>query len=147
MWNGLLAALSLNLLFVWSVMAAGEAEGSLSGELKELFESTNNSVKLGAALVVALVTYFIAVVKIKDVDEVPKNDPEELEEAAAEAWQEEFAAAGIKRPAYGITAWNILTIIQHGNQDQLDRWVEPALNQDVIWCQLFSEKLSLESLQ
>lgn len=53
--------------------------------------------------------------------------------------QEEFAAAGIKRPAYGITAWNILTIIQHGNQDQLDRWVEPALNQDVIWCQLFSE--------
>ncbi|MDE0804645.1 MAG: acyl-CoA dehydrogenase [Acidimicrobiales bacterium] len=53
--------------------------------------------------------------------------------------QEEFAAAGVKRPAYGITAWNILTIIQHGNQDQLDRWVEPALNQDVIWCQLFSE--------
>ncbi len=53
--------------------------------------------------------------------------------------QEEFAAAGVQRPSYGITAWNILTIIQHGNQDQLDRWVEPALNQDVIWCQLFSE--------
>jgi 3-oxochol-4-en-24-oyl-CoA dehydrogenase len=53
--------------------------------------------------------------------------------------EEEFARAGIKRPAYGITAWNILTIIQHGNQDQLDRWVMPALRQDVIWCQLFSE--------
>lgn len=53
--------------------------------------------------------------------------------------EEEFSAAGIKRPAYGITAWNILTIIQYGTQDQLDRWVLPALNQDVIWCQLFSE--------
>ncbi len=53
--------------------------------------------------------------------------------------EEEFAKAGVKRPAYGITAWNILTIIQHGNQDQLDRWVMPALRQDVIWCQLFSE--------
>ena len=53
--------------------------------------------------------------------------------------EEEFAAAGISRPSYGITAWNILTIIQYGTQDQLDRWVEPALNQDVIWCQLFSE--------
>jgi len=53
--------------------------------------------------------------------------------------EEEFGRAGVKRPQYGITAWNILTIIQHGNQDQLDRWVMPALKQDVIWCQLFSE--------
>ena len=53
--------------------------------------------------------------------------------------EEEFAAAGIQRPGYGITAWNLLTIIQYGTQDQLDRWVLPALNQDVIWCQLFSE--------
>ena len=53
--------------------------------------------------------------------------------------EQEFAKAGIKRPGYGITAWNILTIIQHGNQDQLDRWVRPALDQEVIWCQLFSE--------
>ena len=53
--------------------------------------------------------------------------------------EEEFAAADIKRPLYGITAWNILTIIQHGNEDQLARWVRPALDQEVIWCQLFSE--------
>ena len=92
MWNGLLAALALNLLFVWSTLAVGEAESELSGGLKELFESTQNSVKLGAALVAALVTYFIAVVKVKDVDEVPKDDPEEFEEAAAEAWQEEYGA-------------------------------------------------------
>jgi alkylation response protein AidB-like acyl-CoA dehydrogenase len=53
--------------------------------------------------------------------------------------EQEFAAAGVRRPQYGITAWNILTIIQYGTQDQLDRWVAPALNGDVIWCQLFSE--------
>ena len=53
--------------------------------------------------------------------------------------EQEFAAAGIRRPQYGITAWNILTIIQYGTPDQLARWVQPALNQEVIWCQLFSE--------
>ena len=53
--------------------------------------------------------------------------------------EQEFADAGITRPSYGITAWNILTIIQYATQDQIDRWVRPALEQDVIWCQLFSE--------
>jgi alkylation response protein AidB-like acyl-CoA dehydrogenase len=53
--------------------------------------------------------------------------------------EQEFAAAGIKRPAYGITGWVILTLIQHATDDQVARWVEPALRQDVIWCQLFSE--------
>jgi alkylation response protein AidB-like acyl-CoA dehydrogenase len=53
--------------------------------------------------------------------------------------EQEFADAGISRPSYGITAWNILTIIQYATQDQIDRWVRPALEQQVIWCQLFSE--------
>ena len=53
--------------------------------------------------------------------------------------EQEFAAAGIKRPAYGITGWVILTLIQYATADQVARWVEPALRQDVIWCQLFSE--------
>ncbi len=53
--------------------------------------------------------------------------------------EQEFGAAGISRPSYGITAWNILTIIQYATQDQIDRWVRPALNQEVVWCQLFSE--------
>jgi alkylation response protein AidB-like acyl-CoA dehydrogenase len=53
--------------------------------------------------------------------------------------EEEFANLGLQRPQYGITAWNILTIIQYGTADQLARWVEPALKQEVIWCQLFSE--------
>jgi 3-oxochol-4-en-24-oyl-CoA dehydrogenase len=53
--------------------------------------------------------------------------------------EQEFAAAGVSRPAYSITGWVILTLIQHATDDQVARWVRPALNQDVIWCQLFSE--------
>jgi len=53
--------------------------------------------------------------------------------------EQEFAAAGIQRPSYGITGWLILTLIQHGTPEQVARLVEPALRQDVIWCQLFSE--------
>jgi 3-oxochol-4-en-24-oyl-CoA dehydrogenase len=53
--------------------------------------------------------------------------------------EQEFGAAGVKRPQYGITGWVILTLIEYGTDDQVSRWVTPALNQDVIWCQLFSE--------
>jgi alkylation response protein AidB-like acyl-CoA dehydrogenase len=53
--------------------------------------------------------------------------------------EQELEAAGVKRPAYGITGWVILTLIQYATDDQVERWVRPALDQDVIWCQLFSE--------
>jgi len=53
--------------------------------------------------------------------------------------EQEFDAAGIRRPSYSITGWVILTLIQHATEDQVARWVRPALDQEVIWCQLFSE--------
>ena len=53
--------------------------------------------------------------------------------------EEEFRAAGIKRPDYGITGWVILTLIQHGTPWQIERFVEKALRKDEVWCQLFSE--------
>jgi alkylation response protein AidB-like acyl-CoA dehydrogenase len=53
--------------------------------------------------------------------------------------EEEFRAAGIKRPDYSITGWVILTLIQHGTEWQIERFVEKALRQDEVWCQLFSE--------
>lgn len=53
--------------------------------------------------------------------------------------EEEFAAGGVKRPDYGITGWVILTLIQHGTPEQIERFVEKALRKDEIWCQLFSE--------
>ncbi|MEX1217864.1 MAG: acyl-CoA dehydrogenase, partial [Acidimicrobiales bacterium] len=53
--------------------------------------------------------------------------------------EEEFNRAGMKRPGYQITGWVILTLTQHSTDDQLARWIMPALNQELIWCQLFSE--------
>ena len=53
--------------------------------------------------------------------------------------EQEFTAAGVKRPSYGITSWNILTLIQHATEEQVQRWVPSALTQEVVWCQLFSE--------
>ncbi len=53
--------------------------------------------------------------------------------------EQEFDTAGIRRPGYGITGWVILTLIQYGTDDQIARWVKPALNQELTWCQLFSE--------
>ncbi|WP_395109654.1 acyl-CoA dehydrogenase [Actinomadura sp. SCN-SB] len=53
--------------------------------------------------------------------------------------EEEFKAAGVSRPQLGITGWVILTLIQHGTPDQIERLVRPALAGEEIWCQLFSE--------
>ncbi|WP_436778241.1 acyl-CoA dehydrogenase family protein [Yinghuangia sp. YIM S09857] len=52
---------------------------------------------------------------------------------------EEFEQAGITRPALGITQWVLLTMVQHGTPDQVDRLVRPALRGEHHWCQLFSE--------
>lgn len=51
--------------------------------------------------------------------------------------EEEFS--GVERPDMGITGWVTLTIAQAGTDDQRDRWVEPVLRGQVMWCQLFSE--------
>ncbi len=53
--------------------------------------------------------------------------------------EQEFGAAGVKKPQYGITGWVILTLIQYATEDQVARFVKPALRQEAIWCQLFSE--------
>ncbi|MBB2988805.1 alkylation response protein AidB-like acyl-CoA dehydrogenase [Mycolicibacterium iranicum] len=51
--------------------------------------------------------------------------------------EEEFS--GVERPDMGITGWVALTIAQAGTPDQRERWVEPVLRGQVMWCQLFSE--------
>jgi alkylation response protein AidB-like acyl-CoA dehydrogenase len=53
--------------------------------------------------------------------------------------EQELAEAGVSKPQYGITAWNILTLVQHATAEQTERWVGPALRQETEWCQLFSE--------
>lgn len=46
---------------------------------------------------------------------------------------------GVKRPDLSISGWNTLTIAQHGNPEQLKRFVRPSLEGDIEFCQLFSE--------
>ncbi|MHA3024474.1 acyl-CoA dehydrogenase [Mycobacterium sp. BMJ-28] len=51
--------------------------------------------------------------------------------------EEEFT--GVERADMGITGWVTLTIAQAGTDEQRERWVEPVLRGEVMWCQLFSE--------
>ena len=62
------------------------------------------------------------------------RDADVLEQLVIE---EEFA--GIERADLGITGWVTLTIAQAGTDEQRERWVEPVLRGQVMWCQLFSE--------
>ncbi len=55
------------------------------------------------------------------------------------AIDEELARAGLSRPDLKIGAWAVPTILQHGTQEQKDRFVRPTLLGDLVWCQLFSE--------
>ena len=50
---------------------------------------------------------------------------------------EEFA--GIPRANLGISGWNTLTILNHGSDDQIERWIWPSLHGDIEICQLYSE--------
>ncbi|MFW0785819.1 acyl-CoA dehydrogenase [Gordonia sp. CPCC 206044] len=52
---------------------------------------------------------------------------------------EEIAKAGLGKVHLGITGWILATLIQHGTPEQVQRWIRPALDGHVIWCQLFSE--------
>ncbi len=52
---------------------------------------------------------------------------------------EELARAGVHRPDLVIAGWAVPTILKHGSPAQIDRFVEPTLRGDIIWCQLFSE--------
>jgi alkylation response protein AidB-like acyl-CoA dehydrogenase len=45
----------------------------------------------------------------------------------------------VERPALGIGTWVLLTLIQHGTDEQIERWIRPSLDGDFYWCQLFSE--------
>lgn len=52
---------------------------------------------------------------------------------------EELARAGLTRPDLAIGAWAVPTIIQHGTDEQAERFVMPTLLGELRWCQLFSE--------
>ena len=53
--------------------------------------------------------------------------------------QQEFNAGRVKRPAMGIAAWLIPSIVAYGTDEQQQRFLPPTFRGEMIWCQLFSE--------
>ncbi|WP_326544973.1 acyl-CoA dehydrogenase [Mycolicibacterium sp. ND9-15] len=52
---------------------------------------------------------------------------------------QELAAAGVVRPDLVIGWWAAPTILEHGTQEQIERFVPATLRGELLWCQLFSE--------
>ena len=52
---------------------------------------------------------------------------------------QELEAAGVVRPDISIGWWAAPTILGHGSDEQLAKFIPGTLNGDVYWCQLFSE--------
>lgn len=52
---------------------------------------------------------------------------------------QELARAGVKRPDIVIAGWALPTILEHGTDEQRERFVKPSLLGELVWCQLFSE--------
>ena len=52
---------------------------------------------------------------------------------------QEFSTGRVKRPAMGIAAWLIPSIVAYGTDEQKQRFLPPTFRGEMIWCQLFSE--------
>ncbi len=52
---------------------------------------------------------------------------------------DELARQGVERPALMIAAWALPTIIEHGTDEQRERFAPASLRGEITWCQLFSE--------
>ncbi len=52
---------------------------------------------------------------------------------------QELARAGVERPDIVIAGWALPTILEHGSDEQRERFVRPSLLGELVWCQLFSE--------
>jgi 3-oxochol-4-en-24-oyl-CoA dehydrogenase len=52
---------------------------------------------------------------------------------------QELARAEVTRPDIVIAGWALPTILEHGTDEQRERFVRPSLLGELVWCQLFSE--------
>ncbi len=46
---------------------------------------------------------------------------------------------GLDKPNLGLGEWVLLTLLQHGSAEQLERLIWPSMEGELRWCQLFSE--------
>jgi alkylation response protein AidB-like acyl-CoA dehydrogenase len=51
----------------------------------------------------------------------------------------ELSEAGVERPDLVIGWWAAPTILEHGSEQQIERFIPPTLSGELLWCQLFSE--------
>ncbi|GEE01228.1 putative acyl-CoA dehydrogenase FadE [Gordonia spumicola] len=51
----------------------------------------------------------------------------------------ELDRVGVTRPDLVIAGWALPTILEHGTDEQREKFVAPTLAGDIRWCQLFSE--------
>ena len=52
---------------------------------------------------------------------------------------QEFNSGRVRRPAMGIAAWLIPSVVAFGTEEQKQRFLPPTFRGEMIWCQLFSE--------
>jgi alkylation response protein AidB-like acyl-CoA dehydrogenase len=52
---------------------------------------------------------------------------------------QEFNSGRVRRPAMGIAAWIIPSIVAFGTDLQKERFLPPTFRGEMVWCQLFSE--------
>ena len=85
---------------------AGEDKAnSLLAELKTLFSASLHDVKLPVPLVKAMSGYYLETMQVESIEDVAKMDPDEMEEAAAEAWQDVYGAVLPKPHALRVRKW------------------------------------------
>jgi alkylation response protein AidB-like acyl-CoA dehydrogenase len=52
---------------------------------------------------------------------------------------EEMQRAHVRRHHLQVGAWVLPTLIEHGTEEQQQRWITSTLRGEITWCQLFSE--------
>ena len=84
--------------------AASERDGLVSS-FKALFAAPSNGTKLPTILSSLLAVYYADELKVVDVEEIARNDPNEMEESLSEAWLGKFSEKLPKPHALRIRIW------------------------------------------
>ena len=87
-------------------MGETEDREELVKAFKALFAAPSNGVKLTGVVVSSMASYFVDELKLSELEEVAKDDPAEMEEAANEAWMLKFDGEALPKPhAHRVRVW------------------------------------------
>ena len=85
--------------------AAPDERDGLVNTFKALFAAPSNGTKLPAVLVSVLAIYYTDELKVVNVDEIGRNDPNEMEESLSEAWLAKYGEKLPKTHALKARMW------------------------------------------